>query len=231
MDNRDYTEYIENTEEVVSRVNSHNQSFHSAGRRYRKNNSLYNLRPLIIGILALTVIAVLVWGVFALIPDAQDKSDKLIYTLEYEDIIKKYSKKNEIDPALVSAVINAESGFNPEAESGVGAKGLMQMTDETFDWMQEKVDGEVIYSSDKLFDPETCIKYGTALIKLLSDYYDADEKLMLCAYNAGIGNTDSWLEAYPDGKGGIYNIPYPETSEYVVKVLSLKEHYKELYFK
>lgn len=155
---------------------------------------------------------------------------KKAYPMDYEDIITQETAKYEIEPALVYAVIRSESSFRPEAKSRAGAVGLMQLTPETFEWLQSKVNTGEPMDESRLTDPETNIKYGVYLLSILHSRY-ANETAMLCAYNAGIGNADRWLadeETSPDGKT-LISIPYPETRNYVDRVLKSKEMYERLY--
>lgn len=156
---------------------------------------------------------------------------KKAYPIQYEDIIAQETEKYGIEPALVYAVIRSESSFQPDAESSAGALGLMQLTPETFEWLQSKVHPGEPMEESTLLDPETNIRYGVYLLSILQSRY-SNETVVLCAYNAGIGNTDRWLqnsEHSPDGET-ITDIPYPETRTYVERVLKSKEMYQKLYF-
>ncbi|MDO4458664.1 MAG: lytic transglycosylase domain-containing protein [Clostridia bacterium] len=204
----------------------------NSGRRSNNslNTTLIRNRLIICGaaLMSITVIFLIIFGIYKLIPKLQDTKDRAIYSVNYEDIIDRYSKEYNLDKAFVCGLIHCESSFDADAESGVGAKGLMQMTDETFDWMQERDSGYVSMSPDELFTPEISIKYGCMFLDLLFDVYDSEE-LVLCAYNAGMGNTDDWLETYSDGYGGLSYIPFPETESYVYNVTEARDNYKELY--
>lgn len=148
--------------------------------------------------------------------------------LEYDKIVKKYSKEYSVDEALVFAVIKTESGFNPEAVSSADARGLMQITPETFEWLQTKT-GEK-HETQELFDPETCIRYGVYFLNMLLYEFDNTETA-LAAYNAGINRVKAWLqdpELSDDGKTLKY-IPFSETRYYVKKVVSAVELYQRIY--
>ncbi len=182
--------------------------------------------------IAVALVILVVGSVFAIrlaVPTIEDTTEKASYPLKFEKIIDKNAKEFGLKKSLVCAVIYAESFYNPNAHSDAGAYGLMQLTEETFDWMQERTDGKITYTSDDLTDPEVNVHYGCALLKLLSDYYGGNIELMLCGYNAGIGSTDSWLSEYPDGNGGISYIPYSETESYVVIVTEAMEKYESIY--
>ena len=115
------------------------------------------------------------------------------YPLEYEEIVQEQARTFQIDEALVYAVIKAESNFDPDAVSHAGAMGLMQLTPETFDWMQTKLPAETIMEENKLFEPEINIRYGCKLLSVLLQKYP-NYQTALCAYNAGVGRVDGWLE-------------------------------------
>ena len=104
----------------------------------------------------------------------------------------------------------------------------MQITSDTFDWILTQThDG---YEIGMLYDPDTNIKYGTYLLSYLNLKFDNWETAY-AAYNAGIGRVSSWLEdpeVATDGK--LTNIPIEETRNYVKKVASAAEKYKELYY-
>lgn len=154
---------------------------------------------------------------------------KQFYPLRYEEQISEYANEEELDPYLVMAVIRTESSFDPQAVSSAGACGLMQMTPQTLDWvcMLEGVSG---YEEEDLFDPSISIRFGCALLRYLIDKYDNVETA-LAAYNAGVGNVDSWLEdpSLSDGKGNLTDIPIAETREYVKKVMQNRGIYQYLY--
>lgn len=161
-----------------------------------------------------------------LFPQIKRTALKQIYPIKFASIVEKEAKAYGISTSLVLAVIKTESGFDQNATSPVGAKGLMQMTDETFAWMQMEVDGEEAYSAENLYQPEISIKYGCALLKKLIDYYESVD-LALCAYNAGMGNVSQWIERYGDDT--LSNIPFPETESYVIKVHKALDIYQEIY--
>lgn len=157
--------------------------------------------------------------------------DKAQYQLEYSDLVNKYSKEYNVSDELIFAVIKTESNFNPDAESGVGAIGLMQIMPYTFEWLQTYYDGEVTMNTDCLYDPETSIKYGTRFLAFLLDRYQNCEETAVAAYNAGFGAVDEWLMDESCSSDGITldNIPYSETRYYVAKVENAKDNYKDVY--
>lgn len=148
--------------------------------------------------------------------------------LEYEKFVQKYAKEYRVDEALVFAVIKTESGFDPNAISSADARGLMQITPDTFEWLQTKT-GEK-HELQKLFDPETCIKYGAFFLGMLLEEFK-NEDTALAAYNAGRTRVSTWLQddALTDDGVTLKYIPYSETRYYVKKVNTALEWYRKLY--
>lgn len=161
--------------------------------------------------------------------DISDKIKKTQYPIKYEYFVEKYSDEYGLDKYLVYAVMRTESRFDKFAVSNAGAKGLMQITDETGEDCARrlKISG---YSGDALFDPEINIQIGCYYLKRLLDKYD-NVNNALAAYNGGPGNVDKWLldPSYVDGSGTLVNIPFRETKNYVVRVNEAREMYKAIY--
>ncbi|MBN2372613.1 lytic transglycosylase domain-containing protein [bacterium] len=122
-------------------------------------------------------------------------------------IIMRVSRIFDMDPALIKAIIKAESDFNPNAISVAGARGLMQLMPQTACIMDVK----------DPFDPEDNITGGTRYLKYLLNRFDNDLEISLAAYNAG--------ETAVIKNGGIPE--YKETMGYVQKVLKYYSHYKK----
>ena len=152
-----------------------------------------------------------------------------VYPIHYKDIITQYSLENDVDPFLVTAVIRVESRFRPEAVSPKGARGLMQVMPDTGKWIAAELRMRE-YDLEMLQDPSTNLKLGTWYLAFLRQEYGGDLVLTLAAYNAGRGNVSKWVKE--DGWAGgedIDSIPFPETREYVKKVLRLYDKYREVY--
>lgn len=148
--------------------------------------------------------------------------------VQYEEYVIKYSREYNVPPALIFSVINTESGFDKDAVSSAGAKGLMQITPETFQWLQTKT-GETL-AEDMLFNPDTSVKYGTFFLSILIQRFENIDTA-LAGYNAGMNAVSGWLDnpEYSDDGKSLKKIPYSETSYYVKKVNNSLKHYKELY--
>lgn len=151
------------------------------------------------------------------------------YPMKYEALINAACAEKGLDRALVYAVVRTESGFNPEAVSPVGARGLMQLMPDAFDWVRMR-QGRQPEDQTRLFDPETNIDCGTEMLRLFLEEFDSEENA-LCAYHAGRGSVLKWLanpDYAPDGKT-VTNIPFTDTSAYVAKVLKTMEMYRKIY--
>lgn len=143
----------------------------------------------------------------------------ILFPIEHYDTIEKYSAEYGLDPALVCAVINTESGFNADAQSAKGAKGLMQLMDETAEWIAPQVPIEN-FNVFRIKEPELNIQLGCWYLSYLERTFDGDLTLIVAAYNAGSGNISKWLEDEQYSKDGktLSKIPYKETNDYVIKI-------------
>lgn len=151
------------------------------------------------------------------------------YPLKYADIVNKYAGEYELPPELIYAVIKTESNFNEKAVSHAGAKGLMQLMDETNEWIASLL-RENVHEED-CFHPETNIRRGVYLLSYLMRQFDSTESAV-AAYNAGIGRVSGWLknpEYSTDGRT-LSHIPIGETDAYVKRVMEIMIKYNELYF-
>jgi soluble lytic murein transglycosylase-like protein len=128
---------------------------------------------------------------------------------QYDAMIKKASDKYNVDYALIKAVIKAESNFNHRAVSPVGAQGLMQLMPQTAAQL----------NVEDSFHPEDNIDGGVRYLRYLIRLYNGNLSLALAAYNAGEGAVARYHNRIP---------PYPETQNYVQRVLQYFEQYRSL---
>lgn len=162
-----------------------------------------------------------------------EAAERAQHPLQYAGFITQYALAQDLDPALVAAVILCESSYNPEAESRLGARGLMQLMEDTAGWVAHKLDedGEG-YSFDLLYDPETNIRFGTWYLGYLSRRFGGDATKIVCAYHAGQGNVDAWLKNPEYSSDGVTLdvIPTQDTATYAARVLRARDVYRKYYF-
>lgn len=180
------------------------------------------LRPLLLIVFAVALL-------YFSVGDGKTFILKKVYPIKYQTYVEKYAEEYSLDKNLVYAVIKVESNFNKDAVSVAGAKGLMQLMDDTAADCSNKA-GFGYNIPDDLFVPEYNIRLGCYYISRLMDTY-GNMELAITAYNGGTGNVQKWLEdtTLADGKGGLAEIPYAETERYVKKVFSAFEAYNRLY--
>ena len=152
-----------------------------------------------------------------------------IYPMQYADIVTEMAAEYDLAPSLVLAVIHTESKFDQNALSSADAKGLMQITDDTFRWALKKAGQEEMHP-DNLYVPRINIQYGCYILTLLNEQFDNMET-SLAAYNAGQGRVREWLKNpdYSDDGVTLTNIPYEETANYVRRVLAVQKRYQQIY--
>ncbi len=133
-----------------------------------------------------------------------------------------------VEPALVYAVMRAESGYREGAESSAGAVGLMQVKPSTAEFIcrREKIE----FDPSRLKEGEYNILLGTRYLLYLMARF-GDEATVLAAYNAGEGTVSVWLKDKSYSPDGVIlrKIPYPETAAYIKKVIKFKKIYEILY--
>jgi len=155
---------------------------------------------------------------------------RFLYPLEYTSAVERCSDEFDVDSDLVYAVIHTESGFDPEAESEVGAIGLMQIMPDTFHWLQSKLEPDADLPTEKLYDPQTNIRYGVYYLSMLRDKFGSDV-LAIAAYHAGQNRVAQWLadSEIPYENCTADDIPSSATGHYVRKVQNARSVYEKLY--
>ena len=168
-------------------------------------------------------------GVIAGTDPIEDAVREITLPLQHEDIIRQQADDKEIDPALIAAVIYEESRFHDQT-SHAGARGLMQITPETAEFIAHR-SGGVLFQQSDLSTPQVNIAYGVWYLRYLIDHYDGNETLAVAAYNAGQSNVDSWVAEAggADHFDSAKHIPFPETRAYVENVQKRREQYRDRY--
>ncbi len=181
-------------------------------------------------LLELLLLALVALAAVKAVRFASDIYYKGAYPMKYAKLIDAACEEKQLDRALVYALVRTESGFDPSAVSNVGARGLMQLMPDAYDWVRMRAGDEPTADYDQLFDPETNVAYGTGMLRLLFDEFGTADNV-LCAYHAGWGSVKKWLanpEYAPDGRN-IEQIPFRDTEYYVRKVNRAAEIYRRLY--
>jgi soluble lytic murein transglycosylase len=144
-------------------------------------------------------------------------------------IIREQAAEKHLDPALIAAVIYAETKFDPRP-SPAGAQGLMQILPSTAYYLAH-LSGGVSFTAGDLAQPSVNLAYGSYYLRYLLDHYDGNEMLAVAAYNGGLTNVDQWV-AHANAAGrqlSVEEIPFPETREYVQRVLDAQRAYRATY--
>ena len=155
---------------------------------------------------------------------------RTVYPLEYEGAIRAAAQRHDLDPALVAAVIYAESRFDAQARSPHGAVGLMQLLPETAAQIARETGGVAFVPAD-LDDPLVNIRFGCYYLRTVLDLFGGDRVAAIAAYNAGAGAVGKW-EAAARAEGHalrVSDIPYAETRAYVRRVLEARRIYRQTY--
>jgi soluble lytic murein transglycosylase len=154
---------------------------------------------------------------------------EVIFPLDYWPLIEKYSDANGLDPYLMAALIAQESTFTADVRSSANAYGLMQLLPSTGRRYAQRLRIRP-FSTASLTRPETNIRLGMAYFKDLVDRFGGAH-YALASYNAGDGRVSQWLSERPGIAQDefIDDIPFPETQNYVKRILGTAEDYRRLY--
>lgn len=161
----------------------------------------------------------------------QEKIERWEYPQRYEAYVEYYAGKYGIDPMILYAFIRTESNFDPAADSDAGARGLMQITEVTFDWIKTKIAPTEVLTFDDLYDPETNIRFGTYFVSYCLKRYDNHLPTAAAAYHNGVGAVDTLLTEAQYSSDGITldRYPYPQMRQYVKKITESYQRYSEIY--
>jgi soluble lytic murein transglycosylase len=183
--------------------------------------------------MALVVLALLFGGaaaaLFAGTDPLEDAVREITLPLHHDDIIRQQAADKGVDADLIAAVIYEESRFRDQT-SHAGARGLMQITPDTADFIARR-SGGVLFEQSDLATPQVNIAYGTWYLRYLLERYDGNETLAVAAYNAGQTNVDRWVRdaGGPGEFDSARHIPFPETRAYVANVEERRGDYRERY--
>jgi soluble lytic murein transglycosylase len=186
-------------------------------------------RRRLVAVLAAVALGAVVTAVVTGLGPLGEAVREITLPLRHDDIIRQQASEKGLDPALIAAVIYEESRFRDQT-SHAGARGLMQITPETADFIARR-SGGYRFVPDDLATPQINIAYGSYYLRYLIDHYDGNETLAIAAYNAGQSNVDRWVARAggPDEFDSARHIPFPETRAYVENVFATRESYREHY--
>lgn len=173
-------------------------------------------------------LAFLIVGGYFLSDKVIEYTDKILYPVRYSDEVAFYANQYRLEPELVFAVIREESRFDPEAVSGAGATGLMQLQEGTAVWAKQRMQDAKVDDGD-FREPAINIAIGCWYLRDLLDRFGGNTVKALAAYNSGPSNVDKWE------KGNVWDgtlehadsIPFWETRGFVRKVMVSYNKYKK----
>lgn len=179
--------------------------------------------------LILLVLAVLL--ALVVLPRTWDGVERMLYPRKYEALVDQWAETYDLDPLLVDAFIRTESGFDPQATSTVDARGLMQMTEETFLWLRSKIAAEEDLTFADLYDPEVSIRFGCYYLHLCMQRYKGDVATAAAAYHSGWGTVDALLRLEEHSADGetLQGFPYNQMNHYVKKITFCYANYQRIY--
>ena len=150
---------------------------------------------------------------------------------KYLNLIEEMGEEYNIKPAFLLAIVLNESSFRTTAQSNVGARGLMQVMEDTGEWVALKL-GVNDYNYDRLFEEELNLRFGTWYMRYLADRFRGDPILVACAYHAGPGSTEKWLNQYSED-GLVLDIEMLQdgpTKSYAKRIFRDYAIYEQLYY-
>ena len=155
---------------------------------------------------------------------------RMLNPIHYSDLITAYSRRHDLDPFLVAAIMRVESRYQPDAVSSKGARGLMQLMPDTGRWAAGCL-GIEGYSDDLLFEPEVNIRIGAWYLRQLLNQFEGSLPVALAAYNGGPSNVEKWLSGgrWSWSINDLEQIPFGETARYVDRVSRAYKLYRTAY--
>lgn len=192
----------------------------------RRQQKYRTRHPLLRWLAVLLALGILLVSVFF-----RSRIARAEYPCRYSEYVTYYAAKYDIDPLILYSFIRTESNFDPAAQSDAGARGLMQITEVTFDWIKTKIAPDEALTFDDLFDPETNIRFGSYFVAYCLLRYDNHLATAAAAYHSGVGTVDGLLAdpaCSPDGQT-LTHYPYPQMRRYVHKITTGYQRYQEIY--
>jgi soluble lytic murein transglycosylase len=180
-------------------------------------------------LLGVVLLGAVVLGIVLLMPLLQKTVNEFSLPLTNAPVIRQQAAEKHLDPALIAAVIYAETKFDPRS-SAAGAEGLMQIMPQTALFLAHR-SGATTFTTSDLGTPAVNIAYGSYYLRYLLNEYHGNLTDALAAYNGGESNVDRWIAA-ARAQGHsltVDEIPFPETRAYVAKVLSAEGKYRSKY--
>lgn len=158
-------------------------------------------------------------------------AEEFLYPQKYDSAVEYWAEEYGLDPLLLYAFIRTESGFDPQAESNVGARGLMQITEETFLWIKSKIAAEEDLTFDDLYSPDVNVRFGAYYVAQCLARYEGDVATAAAAYHSGWGTVDRLLinTAYSSSGRTLDVFPYTQMQNYVIKIDRHYQTYQKLY--
>ena len=152
-----------------------------------------------------------------------------IYPLKYGEALKAAARRENLDPALVAALVCQESTFDERAKSVVGARGLMQIMPYTGKPLARELGRR--FTPNMLNEAETSLTFGTRYFRQMMERFGSRPEAALAAYNAGPHRVDRWLGRNPRIRSDEFaeSIPFSETRNYVMIILGARDQYRKIY--
>ncbi len=163
---------------------------------------------------------------------APDRFWRLVFPLPYRIAVERHCGTYSLDPFLFAGLIRQESEFDPKIVSHASAYGLSQVLPSTARGMARSL-GIPRFRTSMLLEPNTNLRFGTAILRRYLNQYDGNMEAALASYNGGPNRVRRWLDAnqYREPAEFIESIPLNETRNYVQLVLRNAEIYRRLYGK
>lgn len=160
-----------------------------------------------------------------------DWMGRWMYPIHYKEDIRISAENYELDPLLIAAVIRVETNYTPDAVSGKGAVGIMQLMPDTAEWIMKKGGFTAVSPNMLTARADISIELGSWYLRSLHKQFDENLYAALAAYNAGPGTVKRWMsEGTWDGTfETVKEIPYGETRHYVQRVIYYYNKYQKYY--